>query len=88
MGLVARGIWIISFLGAEGYGAAVELNFNYDSTGKIIKDVQKLIDPKNGCGFRCWPWKARSAVSGESDRVQKRRTGVSTPHEPCAFGGQ
>lgn len=36
------------FLGAEGYGAAVELNFNYDSTGKIIKDVQKLIDPKNG----------------------------------------
>ena len=32
----------------RGCGTAVELNYNYDSIGKIVKDIQKLIDPQNG----------------------------------------
>lgn len=29
-------------------GVAMELNYNYDSTLKITRDIQKLIDPQNG----------------------------------------
>jgi hypothetical protein len=32
----------------RNYGAAMELNSNYDSSQKITRDVQKLIDPQNG----------------------------------------
>jgi hypothetical protein len=39
-------------------GAAMELNSNYDSSQKITRDVQKLIDPQNGYSesvyFRPW----------------------------------
>jgi len=31
-------------------GAAMELNYNYDSSLKITRDIQKLIDPQNGYG--------------------------------------
>src|ERR1019366_6537591 len=32
----------------RNYGAAMELNSNYDSSQKITRDEQKLIDPQNG----------------------------------------